>query len=60
MGAPLGPVDLRLILLLLAAILAIIATNWSGRLRRLLSFDRGALRGVGRFVSVRTAQARPL
>jgi hypothetical protein len=52
--------DQRLILLLLAAILLMFATNWSAPARRLLSFDKAAVRGVGRFVRERSAQAQPL
>jgi hypothetical protein len=52
--------DPRIILLLLAATLAVFAANWGAPLRRMLSFDRSAVRGVGRFVRPRTAQATPL
>jgi hypothetical protein len=53
-------VDNRLVLLLLAAILFIIAANWSARLRRLLAPQPETVRGVGRFARARTAHARSL
>jgi len=52
--------DQRLILLLLAVILALFAAQWTAPVRRLLSFERAAVRGVGRFVRPRTELARPL
>jgi hypothetical protein len=55
-----GSADQRIIWLLLAATLAVFAANWGAPLRRMLSFDRSAVRGVGRFVRARTAQATPL
>ncbi len=52
--------DLRIILLLLAALLVFFASNWSARARRLLAPERDSTRGVGRFVSLRRSNARPL
>jgi hypothetical protein len=53
-------VDQRLVLLLLAALLAVVAVIWSRRLRALISSDTEAVRGIGRFASARAARARPL
>ena len=50
----------RLVLLLLAALLAVVALNWSRRLRGLMSPDRATARGVGRFTRARVAPGRPL
>jgi hypothetical protein len=50
----------RLVLLLLAALLAVVAVTWSKRLRRMMSSDRETVRGLGRFARTRTAHARPL
>jgi hypothetical protein len=52
--------DLRIILLLLAALLVFFASNWSARARRLLAPERDSSRGVGRFVGLRRANPRPL
>jgi hypothetical protein len=55
-----GAADRRLVLLLMAALLAVVAVNWSRRLRGLMSSDKETVRGIGRFTRARMARARPL